>query len=212
MAASNSIWKLLIFYSMFFPSVQCISISGACFVGKCSSYILFSINNKPNYVWLDYGHGLLIFLLSTQIWLSAAGHIWGFQAFLGECMEGMAWRLNSGQGLLIFLLLMPLWLSGTGQIGDFGAFPEKKNALREWPKILHDDGSWPATELIKLWSRYGDFLFWLHFHLVKRVKFGVSGYFLVHMKGMAWDLCMLMYPDYLQTWLDHCYVLLIFIL
>ena len=28
------------------------------------------------------------------------------------------------------------------------------------------------------------------------------------MKGMAWDFCMLAYPDYLQNWLDYCYVLL----
>ena len=113
-----------------------------------SSYISFSINNKPNYVWLDYGHGLLIFLLSPQFWLRAMGHIWGFRAFLGECMDGMAWRLDSGDGLLIFLHMMPLWLSGTGQTGDFGAFPGK-NALRVWSKILHADGSCPPTELIR---------------------------------------------------------------
>ena len=65
----------------------------------------------------------------------------------------MAWRLTSGHGLLIFVLLMSLWLSETGQIGDLGAFPGK-NALREWPKILHADGSWPPGELIKLWARY----------------------------------------------------------
>ena len=208
MAASNSIWKLLIFYNMFFPSVQCISIPGTCLVGKwnyISSDILFSINNKPNYVWLDHGHGLLIFPLSTQFWLSATGHIWGFRAFLGECMEGMSWRLNSGHGLLISSFWCLSDLVEQVKFGISGHFPEK-NAL----EILHADGSWPPTELIKLWSRYVDFLLAsLSFSETGQI-WGFWAFPGTCMKGMAWDFCMLMYPGYLQNWLDYCYVLLIF--
>ena len=42
--------------------------------------------------WLDYGHGLLIFLVLTPLWLSEKGQIWGFWAFSGERMEGMGWN------------------------------------------------------------------------------------------------------------------------
>ena len=40
--------------------------------------------------WLDYGHGLLIFLLLAPLWLSETGQIWGFRAFSRERVEGMA--------------------------------------------------------------------------------------------------------------------------
>ena len=42
--------------------------------------------------WLDYGLGLLIFLLLAPLWLSETGQIWGFRAFPGERIEGMAWN------------------------------------------------------------------------------------------------------------------------
>ena len=42
--------------------------------------------------WIDYGHGLLIFLLLTPLWLSETGQIGGFRAFPGERMEGMGWH------------------------------------------------------------------------------------------------------------------------
>ena len=42
--------------------------------------------------WLDYGHGLLIFLLLAPLWLSEMGQIWGFRAFPGECLQGMGWN------------------------------------------------------------------------------------------------------------------------
>ena len=42
--------------------------------------------------WLDYGHGLLIFLLLAPLWLSETGEIWSFRAFFGERIEGMAWN------------------------------------------------------------------------------------------------------------------------
>ena len=40
--------------------------------------------------WLDFGHGLLIFLILVQLWLiySETGHIWGFCSFWGECLKG----------------------------------------------------------------------------------------------------------------------------
>ena len=42
--------------------------------------------------WLVYGHGLLIFVNLALFWLSEMGQIWGFRAFPGERVEGMAWN------------------------------------------------------------------------------------------------------------------------
>ena len=42
--------------------------------------------------WLDYGHGLLIFLPLAPLWLSETGQIWDFRAFSGERVEGIAWH------------------------------------------------------------------------------------------------------------------------
>ena len=42
--------------------------------------------------WLDYGYGLLIFLISVLFWLSETGQIWGFHAFSGKPIEEMAWK------------------------------------------------------------------------------------------------------------------------
>ena len=42
--------------------------------------------------WFVYGDGLLISLILALFWLSETGQIWGFRAFSGECMEGMAWN------------------------------------------------------------------------------------------------------------------------
>ena len=41
--------------------------------------------------WLEYGHGLLIFLLLAPFWLGETGQIWGFRAFPKERIEGMAY-------------------------------------------------------------------------------------------------------------------------
>ena len=51
-------------------------------------YMLMYVDHLQN--WLDYGHGLLIFLRLTPFWLSERGQIWGFWAFPRERLEGMA--------------------------------------------------------------------------------------------------------------------------
>ena len=38
--------------------------------------------------WLDYGHGLVIFLILALFWLSEMGQIWGFQAISRRRHEG----------------------------------------------------------------------------------------------------------------------------
>ena len=43
--------------------------------------------------WLVLGHGLSTFVILALFWLSEMGQIWGFRAFPGECMEGMAWNM-----------------------------------------------------------------------------------------------------------------------
>ena len=45
--------------------------------------------------WLDYDCSLLIFIILALFWLSEMGQIWGFRAFPGERMEGMAWNFGS---------------------------------------------------------------------------------------------------------------------
>ena len=88
---------------------------------------------------LDFGHGLLIFVILAQLWLSETGQIRGFCAFSGERMEGVAWNLacwciltsllqnwlDLGHSLLAFLILImsDLWLHAylTGLWGLRGA-------------------------------------------------------------------------------------------
>ena len=84
------------------PSVRpsiCPSVRPERFPGICRRthggndlkfYTLMSLDHLQN--WLVYGHGLLIFLILALFWLSEAGQIWGFRAFLGERMEEMAWN------------------------------------------------------------------------------------------------------------------------
>ena len=51
-------------------------------------YILMYLDHLQN--WLVYDRGLLIFLILALFWLNETGQIWGFRAFSGECMEGIA--------------------------------------------------------------------------------------------------------------------------
>ena len=63
--------------------------------------------------WLDYGHGLLIFLLLASLWLSESGQIWGFRAFPGEHTVGMSWNFACWCILTIFrndeFIVMVCW-------------------------------------------------------------------------------------------------------
>ena len=82
------------------PSVRlsvCPSVRPERFPGICRRthggnglkfYMLMYLDRLQN--WLVYDHGLLIFLILAQFWLSETGQIWGFRAFPGECMEEMA--------------------------------------------------------------------------------------------------------------------------
>ena len=63
-------------------------------------YMLMYLGHSKN--WLDYSHMLLIFLRLTPLWLSETGQIWGFRAFPGECMEGMAWNYTCWPMLTTF--------------------------------------------------------------------------------------------------------------
>ena len=89
--------------------------------------MLMYSNHFPN--WLDYGHGLLIFVILLLFWLSETGQIWGFRAFPGErkfCIlmypDHLQHHLDYGHGLLIVLILVLFWLSETGKIWGFRAF------------------------------------------------------------------------------------------
>ena len=64
--------------------------------------------------WLDYGRGLLIFLILALFWLSETGQIWGFRPFPGEPIflhADVSWSLSK---------LIRLW-SQIIDFSDFGA-------------------------------------------------------------------------------------------
>ena len=117
--------------------------------------------------WLDYGHGLLIFLLLASLWLSemsqcgVSGHFpenawWEWPKLLhadvswppSELISLWLWSVdffNFGVSLLC----------ETGQIWVSGHFLD--NPLRKWPDILHAAVScWPL-KLVRLWSGSVDF-------------------------------------------------------
>ena len=76
------------------PSVRPERFPGICrwMHGRISLkfYMLMYLDHLQN--WLVYGHGLLIFLILALFLISETGQIWGFRAFPGERMEGMAWN------------------------------------------------------------------------------------------------------------------------
>ena len=67
--------------------------------------------------WLDYGYGLVIFLILVLFWLSETGQMWGFLAFSGKPIEEMAWILNADVSWPLSALIR-LWL----QFVDFSNF------------------------------------------------------------------------------------------
>ena len=84
---------------------------------------------------------------------------------------------------------------------------------REWPEIVHADVSWQPSELIWLWSRFGDFS---NLGVILTLWNGSNFWF----RGISWrthgrnglKFCLLMYPEHLQNWLNLGHGLLIFLL
>ena len=37
--------------------------------------------------WLDFGHGMLIYLHLVPLWISETGQVWGFRVLSGEHVE-----------------------------------------------------------------------------------------------------------------------------
>ena len=60
-----------------------------CWRNHWKNGLKFGILMYPDHFqnWLNLDHGLLIFLIWGQCWLSEEGKIWDFQAFHGEHME-----------------------------------------------------------------------------------------------------------------------------
>ena len=138
--------------------------------------------------WLDYGHGLLIFLLLASLWLWNGSNL-GF--------PGISWRTHGGNGLkfrmLMYLNHLQNWLvyGHSLLILLILAF----FYLVKWVKFGVSVISWRTLsgngliycmlmylEHLKNWLVYGHslliFLIWAFFYLVKWVKFGVSGHFM----------------------------------
>ena len=120
-------------------------------------YMLMYLHHLQN--WLVYGHGLLISLILALFWLNETGYIWGFRAFPGERMEGMAWNFARWCILTTFrtdkFMATVCWFFLFWRYFDFlkrvkfgisRHFPE--NAWRKWPEILYADVSWAPSELI----------------------------------------------------------------
>ena len=118
--------------------------------------------------WLVYCYGLLIFPILVLFWLSETGQIWGFQAFPGERMEGIAWlfvcwciltTFQTDKIMVTVCWFLSFWcyfdLMKHVKFGVSGHFLE--NAWKEWPEILHTNVSWPPAQLIRLWSWSADF-------------------------------------------------------
>ena len=99
------------------PSGDFQAFAGECIEGMALKFcMLIYLGHLQN--WLDYGHSLLIFLLLVPLWLSEMGQIWGFRAFLGECIKGMAWNLHADVSWPPSELVS-LW-SGSVDFSDFG--------------------------------------------------------------------------------------------
>ena len=90
---------------------------------------------------LDYGYGLVIFLILVLFWLSETGQIWGSQAFSGKPIEEMAWDFACWCILTTF--------SETGQIWGFQAFwscsVDFPHYCHPLPKIGHIWGFWALS-------------------------------------------------------------------
>ena len=112
--------------------------------------------------WLDYGHGLFIFLLLVPLWLSETGQIWCFRAFPGDHMEGMGWNFvcwcivttfRNDEMMVMVCSFSSFWrhfdLVKRVKFGVSGHYLE--NAWREWAEILYAGVSWPPSELISFW-------------------------------------------------------------
>ena len=76
------------------PSVRPERFPGICRITHGGNGLKFCMLMYRDHLqnWLDDGHGLFIFLLLLPLWLSETGQIWGFRAFPGERIEGMAWN------------------------------------------------------------------------------------------------------------------------
>ena len=171
---------------------------------------------------LDYRLGLLIFLLLASLWLSEMGQIWGFRAFPGEHMVGMAWnfacwcilttfrRLVYSHGLLIFLILSFFLLIEMGRIWGFPSFLEEPIEGMAWKFAC-----WFILTTFRTYQIRAMVCWFLcYFDLVKWVKFRVSGHFLVN-PLRKWPGILLMYHMYLehlQNWVDYGHSLFIFLI
>ena len=140
--------------------------------------------------WLVYGHSLVIFLIFALFGLSKTGQIWGFPGISRRTHGGNGLKfcalmyldhfqnwLVYGHSLVIFLIFALFGLSETGQIWGFRVFPGERMEEMAWNfarwcilTTFRTDKS-----MVTIWWF---FLFWRVLDLVKRVKFGVSGYFL----------------------------------
>ena len=129
------------------PSVRPERFPGICRRTHGGSGLKFCMlmYRDPLQNWLDYGHGLLIFLFLAPLWLSEMGEIWGFPGITGRTHGGNGLKmcmpmyhdhlqnwLVYGYGLLIFLILALFWLSKTGQICGFRAFTGERIKGMAW--------------------------------------------------------------------------------
>ena len=94
------------------------------FPGERMEGMKFGMLMCPDHLqnWIDFSHGLLIFLLLVLFWLNFLENAWEewpeiWHADVSWPPSQLIW-LDFGHGLLILLILAPLWLSETAHIWD----------------------------------------------------------------------------------------------
>ena len=167
--------------------------------------------------WLDCGHGLLIFLILVQCWLSEMGQSWSFHAPTGKSIEGMAWNLMCWCNLTPSVLIR-FWSQSID-------FPHLGTILTEWGVLnlgspcffsrMHGRNSMKFGMLVYPGHRQNCLnfsqsvlilaQFWLNWS-----NFGFPGFLRRTHRRNGLKFGTLMYPDDLQNWLNFGHVLLIF--
>ena len=141
-----------------------------------------NIIGNTYYLWFPNFQGhLLNFKVIQAKKLSETDGIWGFWAFSGECMGGIAWNLACWCILITFrmykIFVTVCWSFSFWQHFDkFGVSRHfLENAWEEWPEIWYAEEFWSPSELIKFFCRSLLLLLILVSLTVKQVKFDFLG-------------------------------------
>ena len=116
--------------------------------------------------------------------------------------------LHSNQGLLIFLMLGQFLLNETGETWDFRAFSAKGRRINDlkFGMLIRD--------YFQNWSYFNQGLL-ISLIVVQIQNSGtcqIVGVFAFSRERLAWSFGILMWPDYIQTWLNFGHSFLTFLI